>query len=60
VQTQNGEAAGLVPAVLHSLSRATGEKQWRVTFGRFVYSSPAVVDGRAYVGSADGHLYCVR
>lgn len=44
---------------LTALCRSTGEGLWRVTFGDFVTCSPSVVDGRAFIGSADGWLYGV-
>ena len=33
---------------------------WTYQTGGPVYSSPAVVDGRVYVGSDDGYLYCLN
>lgn len=36
-----------------------GALRWKFATGGKVYSSPAVVDGRVYVGSADGHLYAL-
>lgn len=36
------------------------ETKWKFKTGGKVFSSPAVVDGVVYVGSADGNLYAVR
>lgn len=53
---------------LYAVDAATGEPRWPQPFvthrtgphGRaLVYSSPAVADGRVYVGSFDGHVYAV-
>ena len=33
---------------------------WSVDLGAEVRSSPAVVDGRIYIGSDDGHLHCLE
>ncbi len=33
---------------------------WNYTTGLSVFSSPAVVDGCVFVGSADGHIYCLN
>ncbi len=32
---------------------------WNYTTDGDVYSSPAVVDGKVYIGSDDGHMYCL-
>lgn len=32
---------------------------WKYKTGSGVFSSPAVVDGRVYVGSNDGYIYCL-
>ena len=32
---------------------------WNYTTGGYVESSPAVVDGRVYIGSWDGKVYCL-
>jgi parallel beta-helix repeat protein len=37
----------------------TNQTLWTYTTGGGVYSSPAVVDGRVYVGSDDGKVYCL-
>jgi len=36
-----------------------GELLWQFTTGGVMQAAPTVVDGAAYVGSADGHLYAV-
>lgn len=43
---------------LYAFSAATGELIWRAPTGRSITSSPAVANGRVYVGSQDGKLYC--
>ena len=42
-----------------AVKRQTGKERWSVQFDDYVYSSPAVANERAYIGSADGHLYCI-
>jgi peptide/nickel transport system substrate-binding protein len=37
----------------------TNQTRWNYTTGGGVTSSPAVVDGKAYVGSTDGLIYCL-
>ena len=37
----------------------TNQTRWNCTTGDAVYSSPAVADGRVYVGSDDGKVYCL-
>jgi parallel beta-helix repeat protein len=37
----------------------TNKTQWTYTTGDGVYSSPAVADGKVYVGSLDGKVYCL-
>jgi parallel beta-helix repeat protein len=37
----------------------TNNKLWNYTTGSGVFSSPGVVDGRVYVGSADRRIYCL-
>jgi hypothetical protein len=42
---------------VYGLDEATGERRWRVSHGgSWVIGSPAVADGRVYVGSSDGHF----
>jgi len=38
----------------------TNQTQWTYTTGGFVFSSPAVVDGKVYVGSRDNKVYCLN
>jgi len=33
---------------------------WNYSTGGSIYSSPAIVDNRVYVGSKDGYLYCLN
>ena len=41
----------------YAVDFATGERKWRTSHGgSWVVGSPAVRDGRAYVGSSDGHF----
>jgi len=41
----------------YALDFATGERRWRSSHGTsWVVGSPAVRDGKAYVGSSDGHF----
>ena len=45
----------------YAIDFATGERKWRASHGTsWVVGSPAVRDGKAYVGSSDGHfIHCV-
>ena len=36
-----------------------GSRLWSLGTGSYVYSSPAVWNGRVYIGSYNGTLYCV-
>jgi len=38
----------------------TNHTIWNYTTGHWVYSSPAVVDGKVYVGSIDSKVYCLN
>ncbi|MCP4644086.1 MAG: PQQ-binding-like beta-propeller repeat protein [bacterium] len=46
--------------VLHALDVETGEEVWQCVAAGRVDSPPTICKGRAYFGSADGHVYCVR
>jgi len=57
------------PLFRHDLQRSgysnstgpnTNSKLWNYTTGSAIYSSPAVVDGKVYIGSQDGNLYCLE
>jgi outer membrane protein assembly factor BamB len=57
------------PMFCHDLNRTgyststapnTNNTIWTYTTGGDVYSSPAVVDGRVYVGSDDNKVYCLE
>ena len=37
----------------------TNQLRWNYTTGGYVFSSSAVVDGKVYVGSSDGRVYCL-
>ena len=41
------------------LMQPLADKIWNYTTGALVDSSPAVVDGKVYVGSADHNVYCL-
>jgi outer membrane protein assembly factor BamB len=45
----------------YSTSKApdTNNVLWNYTTGYWVYSSPAVADGKVYIGSADYNVYCL-
>ena len=43
-----------------ALHAKTGKELWRFTTGGRVDSPPSIHDGRAYFGSADGWVYCLR
>lgn len=48
--------------LLASSAVAAGESRpakWRVRTGDFVYSTPAIGEGTAFVGSGDGYLYAI-
>jgi parallel beta-helix repeat protein len=42
---------------VYCLNASTGASIWDYKTGRYVYSSPAVVDGKVFVGSDDGKVY---
>ncbi len=44
---------------VHALDLATGAERWSFFTGGPVRFAPAVADGRAYVASDDGYLYCL-
>ena len=44
---------------LWALDIATGEEKWGFTTGAPIRFAPAIRDGKAYVVSDDGHLYCL-
>jgi hypothetical protein len=44
---------------VYALDRATGAVRWKALTGGRVRSSPAVADGRVFVGSMDGVLYAL-
>ena len=43
---------------MYCLDAGTGAKLWDFTTRNMVDGSPAVVNGRVYIGSLDGNLYC--
>ncbi|SDD96820.1 PQQ-binding-like beta-propeller repeat protein [Natrinema hispanicum] len=60
-----GSADELVPETdpwtlqgrLHAFDAATGEAEWRGETGDWVWSSPAIAGGTAYIGSNDRKMY---
>jgi eukaryotic-like serine/threonine-protein kinase len=62
VQSSAAIAGGMLfegsrDGAIYGLDVATGERRWRVSHqGSWVIGSPAVHDGRVYVGSSDGHF----
>ncbi len=44
---------------LRALDAETGRPRWKFTTGGPIRFAPAVDDGRVYVASDDGHLYCL-
>jgi outer membrane protein assembly factor BamB len=42
---------------VHAINASTGKSVWKFVTRARVDSSPAVADGRVYVGSSDGKLY---
>ncbi len=44
---------------VYCLNAATGERIWDSFTNLLTYSSPAVADGRVYIGSADNNVYCL-
>lgn len=45
---------------IYCLDAATGKERWSVFTGGPVRLAPTVADGRVYVGSDDGHIYCLN
>ena len=43
--------------MVHALEAATGKELWTFASRARIDSSPAIADGRVYVGSGDGRLY---
>ena len=43
-----------------STAPSTNQTQWSFTTGSDVYSSPAVADGKVYIGANDGKIYCLN
>jgi outer membrane protein assembly factor BamB len=43
---------------LYALDEKTGNPTWTYKTGSNVKSTPAVANGRLYVGSEDGYVYC--
>ena len=52
---QNPQNTGYSP----SSGPSTGDLQWVYPIKSFVLSSPAVADGKLYIGATDGKLYCL-
>ena len=46
--------------LVYFLDAATGAPHKPVQLGGAAYSSPAIADGRLYVGAQDGKLYCIK
>ena len=44
---------------VYALNATNGVQLWNYTAGGAVYSSPAVVNGVVYAGSADGYVYAL-
>jgi len=42
---------------MYALDAKTGTSLWSYPTGSFIYSSPAVVNGMVYLGSANGNVY---
>jgi outer membrane protein assembly factor BamB len=45
---------------VHALDAGSGKPVWRFTAGGAVDSPPTIRDGKAWFGSADGWVYCLR
>jgi outer membrane protein assembly factor BamB len=45
---------------VYCLNAETGVEIWNYTTGNSVYSSPAVVNGKVYIGSVDHMVYCLN
>jgi len=43
-----------------STAPSTNQTQWIFTATSDVYSSPAVADGKLYIGASDGRVYCLN
>ena len=54
--TEEGIACGVAHQV-YALDAASGDKLWEFETGKSIHSSPAVVGGTVFVGSAD-HKVC--
>lgn len=45
---------------LHCIDVSTGKTEWTFFTGAPIRLAPSIVDGHAFFGSDDGHVYCVR
>lgn len=45
---------------VHALNADTGQPAWSFTAGGKIDSPPTLANGRAYFGSGDGSIYCLR
>jgi outer membrane protein assembly factor BamB len=41
------------------LAADTGERVWELKIGDNINATPAVLDGRIYIGAFNGNLYCL-
>lgn len=53
-------ASGAPNKFIYALDAQTGTEIWRTDTDQMVYSSPALKGDRLYIGSNDGHIYCIN
>jgi len=46
------------PGVFYCLDARTGKEIWNYTTGSWIFSSPALCNGKVYVGSSIGSVFC--
>ena len=44
---------------IYCINATNGKIIWSTTIGGSIWSSPAIGDGKLYIGSWDGYLYCI-
>jgi outer membrane protein assembly factor BamB len=44
---------------MYMLSANTGERVWELRIGENINATPAVFDGRIYIGAFNGKLFCL-
>ena len=51
---------GLFGLFVYAFNASTGAQLWKYKTGKYVYSSPVVMNGVLYIGSDDGNVYAFQ